>query len=80
MVADLVARAGSGLPRGVVRVLPLAVDRYGIALRCEYRQGRCDLRLLFPATARDATEAGEQVRRLLTAPRCAHHRHPSARP
>ncbi|MEU0086996.1 DUF2470 domain-containing protein [Streptomyces sp. NPDC006274] len=80
MVADLVARAGSRLPHGVVRALPLAVDRYGIALRCEYREGHCDLRLLFPATARDAAEAGEQVRQLLTAPRCAHHRHPFARP
>jgi hypothetical protein len=80
MVADLVVLAGSRLPHGVVRTLPLAVDRYGIALRCEYREGHCDLRLLFPATARDAAEAGERVRQLLTAPRCAHHRHPSARP
>ena len=80
MVADLVVLAGSRLPHGVVRTLPLAVDRYGISLRCEYREGHCDLRLLFPATARDAAEAGEQVRQLLTAPRCAHHRHPSARP
>ncbi|MEW2635641.1 DUF2470 domain-containing protein [Streptomyces sp. NPDC048389] len=80
MVADLVVLAGSRLPHGVVRTLPLAVDRYGISLRCEYREGHCDLRLLFPATARDAAEAGEQVRRLLTTPRCAHQRHPSTRP
>ncbi|MER7516462.1 DUF2470 domain-containing protein [Streptomyces sp. NPDC126499] len=81
MVADLVVLAGSRLPHGVVRALPLAVDRYGITLRCEYREGHCDLRLLFPATARDAAEAGEQVRRLLATPRCAHHhRHPSPRP
>ncbi|MET9956339.1 DUF2470 domain-containing protein [Streptomyces sp. NPDC006339] len=78
MVADLVVLAGSRLPHGVVRAMPFAVDRYGITLRCEYREGHCDLRLLFPATARDATEAGEQVRRLLTTPRCAHHH--SARP
>ncbi|MET9375788.1 DUF2470 domain-containing protein [Streptomyces sp. NPDC002992] len=80
MVADLVVLAGSRLPLGVVRALPLAVDRHGITLRCEYHEGHCDLRLLFPATARDAAEAGEQVRRLLTTPRCAHHQHPSPRP
>ncbi|MBT2509916.1 DUF2470 domain-containing protein [Streptomyces sp. ISL-98] len=80
MVADLIVLAGSRLPHGVVRALPLAVDRHGITLRCEYREGHCDLRLLFPATARDAAEAGEQVRQLLTTPRCSHHRDPSARP
>ncbi|MFF7177654.1 DUF2470 domain-containing protein [Streptomyces sp. NPDC008121] len=80
MVADLVVLAGARLPHGVVRVMPLAVDRHGITLRCEYREGHCDLRLLFPVTARDAAEAGEQVRQLLTTPRCAHHRHPSPRP
>ncbi|MEV4950108.1 DUF2470 domain-containing protein [Streptomyces sp. NPDC053755] len=79
MVADLVVLAGSRLPHGVVRAMPLAVDRHGITLRCEYREGHCDLRLLFPVTARDAAEAGEQVRRLLTTPRCAHQGHPSAR-
>ncbi|MFF5970806.1 DUF2470 domain-containing protein [Streptomyces sp. NPDC012769] len=79
MVADLVVLAGSRLPHGVVRAMPFAVDRHGITLRCEYLEGHCDLRLLFPATARDAAEAGEQVRRLLTTPRCAHHHH-SARP
>ncbi|MEV8071074.1 DUF2470 domain-containing protein [Streptomyces sp. NPDC085995] len=79
MVAALAALAGSRLPRGVVRVMPLAVDRYGIALRCEYREGHCDVRLLFPVVARDAAEAGERVRLLLTASGCAHHPHPSAR-
>ncbi|MFI2345857.1 DUF2470 domain-containing protein [Streptomyces sp. NPDC019443] len=80
MVVNLVVLAGSRLPHGVVRTMPLAVDRHSITLRCEYHEGHCDLRLLFPATARDAAEAGEQVRQLLTTPRCAHHRHPSARP
>ncbi|NBE50250.1 DUF2470 domain-containing protein [Streptomyces boluensis] len=73
MVADLIVLSGSRLPHGVLRALPLAVDRHAITLRCEYREGHCDLRLLFPTTARDAVEAGEQVRRLLTMPRCAHH-------
>lgn len=80
MVADLIVLAGSRLPYGVVRAMPLAVDRHGITLRCEYREGHCDLRLPFPATARDAAEAGERIRQLLTTPRCAHHRHPSPRP
>lgn len=80
MVADLVVLAGSRLPYGVVRALPLAVDRYAITLRCEYREGHCDLRIPFPTEARDAAEAGEQVRLILTTPRCAHHhRHPSPR-
>ncbi|MDQ8703565.1 DUF2470 domain-containing protein [Streptomyces sp. LHD-70] len=76
MVTDLLLRSGTSLPYGVQRTLPLAVDRHGLTLRCEYREGHCDLRLLFPATARNAVEAGEQVRRLLTtpppSPRCGH--------
>ncbi|MEU6986696.1 DUF2470 domain-containing protein [Streptomyces sp. NPDC046324] len=80
MVADLIVLAGSRLPFGVVRALPLAVDRHGITLRCEYREGHCDVRLPFPVEARDAAEAGEQVRRLLTTPSCSHHRRPSTRP
>ncbi|MGW0732416.1 DUF2470 domain-containing protein [Streptomyces sp. NPDC002851] len=80
MVTDLIALAGSQLPHGVQRTLPLAMDRHGITLRCEYREGHCDLRLLFPATAQDSATAGEQVRQLLMTPRCTHHRHPSARP
>ncbi|MFF3285676.1 DUF2470 domain-containing protein [Streptomyces sp. NPDC003023] len=67
LVTDLVGLAGRRLPRGVIRVLPVALDQHGITLRCEYRRGHCDLRLLFPAAARNATEAGESVRHLLTA-------------
>ncbi|GAA5080251.1 DUF2470 domain-containing protein [Streptomyces similanensis] len=74
MVAALVALVGPRLPHGVLRALPLAVDRYGIALRCEYREGHCDVRLLFPDPARDAVEAGDRIRLLLTAHPCAHHR------
>ncbi|MFI8321578.1 DUF2470 domain-containing protein [Streptomyces sp. NPDC085529] len=73
LVSDLVVLAGSRLPHGVVRALPLAMDRHAVSLRCEYGEGHCDLRLLFPAEARDAATAGDMVRRLLTAPRCAHH-------
>lgn len=78
LMADLLGLAGSRLPRGMVRALPLALDRHGITLRCEYESGHCDLQLLFPALAHDATDAGEQIRRLLTAPRsCAHQQHHS---
>ncbi|RFU84648.1 DUF2470 domain-containing protein [Streptomyces triticagri] len=80
MVAGLFALGGSRLPHGVLRTLPLALDRHGITLRCEYREGHCDLRLPFPDTARDAVEAGEQVRRLLAVPICPHRRHSSTRP
>ncbi|WP_037708285.1 DUF2470 domain-containing protein [Streptomyces griseus] len=73
LVGDLVVLAGSRLPHGVVRTLPLAMDRHAVSLRCEYGEGHCDLRLLFPGPARDAAEAGDMVRRLLTAPRCGHH-------
>ncbi|WLQ39552.1 DUF2470 domain-containing protein [Streptomyces laculatispora] len=78
LMAGLLGLAGSRLPRGMIRSLPLALDRHGITLRCEYESGHCDLQLLFPALARDATDAGEQIRRLLTAPRsCAHQHHHS---
>lgn len=78
LMEDLLALAGTRLPRGMIRSLPLALDRHGITLRCEYETGHCDLQLLFPALARDATDAGEQIRQLLTAPRgCAHQHHPS---
>ncbi|WP_282692354.1 DUF2470 domain-containing protein [Streptomyces sp. CC208A] len=73
LVSDLVVLAGSRLPHGVLRTLPLAMDRHAVSLRCEYGEGHCDLRLLFPAEARDAATAGDMVRRLLTGPRCARH-------
>ncbi|MCX4692482.1 DUF2470 domain-containing protein [Streptomyces sp. NBC_01408] len=80
MVSELLGLAGSRVPAGVRRALPFAVDRHGITLRCEYGTGHCDLRLLFPVPARDAAEAGEQVRQLLTAPRrCAHRNQSPAR-
>lgn len=57
MVTELLALGASRLPAGVRRALPLAVDRHGITLRCEYASGHCDLRLLFPVPARDAAGA-----------------------
>ncbi|MFF1925960.1 DUF2470 domain-containing protein [Streptomyces sp. NPDC058221] len=76
LMHDLLGLAGSRLPHGIIRSLPLALDRHGITLRCEYESGHCDLQLLFPGIARDATDAGERIRQLLTAPRnCAHQHH-----
>ncbi|MFJ2705344.1 DUF2470 domain-containing protein [Streptomyces sp. NPDC087428] len=80
LMADLLGLAGPRLPRGMIRSLPLALDRHGITLRCEYASGHCDLQLLFPALAHDATDAGEQIRRLLTAPRNRAHQHHPSRP
>ncbi|MFK0179384.1 DUF2470 domain-containing protein [Streptomyces xanthochromogenes] len=79
LVSELVVRAGAHLPSGVLRAAPFALDRHGITVRCEYRRGHCDLRFPFPAPAHDPAEAGEQVRRLLTAPPCARPRPSSAR-
>ncbi|MFG3497661.1 DUF2470 domain-containing protein [Streptomyces sp. NPDC047928] len=81
MLAGLLDLAGPRLPLGALRALPLALDRHGITLRCEYDDGPRDLRFIFPAPARDAAEAGERIRQLLTAPHTCSHRHgPSARP
>ncbi|GGT52118.1 hypothetical protein [Streptomyces purpureus] len=81
LMDDLVGLAGARLPYGMVRALPYALDRHAITLRCEYPVGHCDVRLLFPAPARDAAEAGERIRQLLTAPRdCPHRHHTSTRP
>ena len=62
MLAELMTLAGPQLPPGALRTAPLALDRYGITLRCEYHRGHYDLRFPFRAIARDTTEAGEQVR------------------
>ncbi|MFG2334360.1 DUF2470 domain-containing protein [Streptomyces sp. NPDC048604] len=72
LVAELLLLAGPQVPPGVLRVAPLAVDRHGLTLRCEYELGHCDLRFLFAAPVRDGAEAGEQIRRLLTGRRCPH--------
>ncbi|MFF3687040.1 DUF2470 domain-containing protein [Streptomyces sp. NPDC002187] len=79
MVTGLLALAGPRMPRGMTRAVPLALDRHGITLRCEYTSGHYDLRFLFPVTARDAAEAGEQILQLLAAPGPCPHRRPSPR-
>lgn len=71
---QLLNLAGPRIPSGVVRAVPYALDHRSITLRCEYAAGHCDVRLLFPAPARDAAEAGERIRQLLTEEcHCPHH-------
>lgn len=50
---------------GVVRVLPVALDRYGIVLRVERLRGYDDVRLPFLRRVDTGAEAAEQMRYLL---------------
>ncbi|MER5182783.1 DUF2470 domain-containing protein [Streptomyces sp. NPDC002896] len=81
MVTRLARLAGPRLLQGVVRVQPVALDRYGITLRCEYASGHGDLRLLFPEPVRDPAQAGDGIHQLLAAAHaCPHRRRTSPRP
>ncbi|MEU1621727.1 DUF2470 domain-containing protein [Streptomyces sp. NPDC005722] len=59
---------------GAWRVLPVAVDRYGITLRVEYANGHTDARLPFPSPLESADRAGSQIQALLNSARRASHR------
>ncbi|MEU8760112.1 DUF2470 domain-containing protein [Streptomyces sp. NPDC048659] len=61
--------------RGLVRALPLALDRYGITLRLESATGWRDVRLAFPTPVDDADQVGLQTHALLAAARRASHSH-----
>jgi hypothetical protein len=65
VVAQLARLADPELLRGAVRVVPFAMDRHGITLRCEYAAGYADHRIAFPAPVRDAAGVGRQVQALL---------------
>jgi hypothetical protein len=63
---SLLARlAGNSALQGAVRVLPLALDRYGLVLRIERIRGFVDVRLPFPSPVRRAEDVGEAMRNLL---------------
>ncbi|ANW21731.1 DUF2470 domain-containing protein [Streptomyces clavuligerus] len=55
--------------QGIRRVLPLAIDRYGITLRLEYDTSHSDARLPFPARVDDPDQAGERIHALLNTAR-----------
>ncbi|GAA4992817.1 DUF2470 domain-containing protein [Actinopolymorpha pittospori] len=75
--ADLVEGLTRLIPSATLeqaaRVLPSAMDRYGITLRLERAQGHTDVRLPFPSRLDDASAAGEYVRAMATGtPLCPH--------
>lgn len=59
--------------RGAVRVVPAAMDRGGITLRCEYRGGRHeDVRVPFDKPVRASSEVARQVELLLRRAHATH--------
>ncbi|WP_432148252.1 DUF2470 domain-containing protein [Streptomyces sp. bgisy029] len=60
--------------RGMVRAVPLAMDRYGVTLRLEYPRSHRDVRLPFPKPVTDIDQAGPQIHALLAAARRVSHR------
>ncbi|UJB45901.1 DUF2470 domain-containing protein [Streptomyces sp. A1-5] len=61
---------------GVLRALPVAMDRYGITLRLEYPRSHRDVRLPFTTPVTRVEQAGPQVQSLLaTARRLSHTSH-----
>jgi hypothetical protein len=52
--------------QGVLRVLPVALDRYGVVLRVERLRGHKDVRLSFRQPVRCGAEAAAEMRHLLT--------------
>jgi hypothetical protein len=62
----LLARlAGNRALQGAVRVLPVALDRYGLVLRVERIRGYLDVRLPFPAPVRRSQDVADAMRCLL---------------
>lgn len=75
LVPLLLRLVAPGVKRGLVRALPLAMDRYGITLRLERRAGHEDVRLPFPTPMTEVDQAGLQIHALLTAARRSSHHH-----
>lgn len=59
--------------RGLLRAVPVALDRYGVTLRLEYPDGYEDVRLPFATPVTDIDQAGPRIHALLTAARRASH-------
>ncbi|GAA3104474.1 DUF2470 domain-containing protein [Streptomyces rectiviolaceus] len=59
--------------KGMLRAVPLAMDRYGLTLRLEYPTTHLDVRLPFATPVSNIDQAGPQIRGLLAAARRASH-------
>ncbi len=59
--------------KNMLRALPVALDRYGITLRLEYRRDQRDVRLPFATPMTGMNQAGPRIHALLTAARRASH-------
>ncbi|MFD7609322.1 DUF2470 domain-containing protein [Streptomyces sp. NPDC059828] len=77
VVTELSRLADPQVLRCAVRIHPLALDRYGLTLRCEYPRGHQDVRLPFPAPVGGPSGICEQVELLLAQVRHdrRHHTH-----
>ncbi|MEV3989892.1 DUF2470 domain-containing protein [Streptomyces sp. NPDC049837] len=65
---------------GVRRVVPLALDRYGVTLRLEHARAHHDVRLPFTPALREAAEFGDRVQALLAAAHACPRRRLRTRP
>ncbi|MCT4353559.1 DUF2470 domain-containing protein [Streptomyces sp. Je 1-79] len=61
------------LKSGMVRALPVALDRYGLTLRLEHPDTHHDVRLPFPTPVTDVDQAGPQIHALMVAARRSSH-------
>ncbi|MFF9350156.1 DUF2470 domain-containing protein [Streptomyces sp. NPDC014734] len=73
LVPLLVRLARPQPERGLLRAVPLAMDRYGVTLRLEYPTTHSDVRLPFARPIADLDQAGSRIRGLLAAARRASH-------
>ncbi|MEU3063437.1 DUF2470 domain-containing protein [Streptomyces subrutilus] len=74
-LVTLLLRLVDPLPAtGVLRALPVALDRYGITLRLEERRGHRDVRLPFPSPLDHVEQSGAQIQALFSAARRRSHR------
>ncbi|WP_042399316.1 DUF2470 domain-containing protein [Streptacidiphilus carbonis] len=66
-VAALTGLIGPRLLRGARRLVPYALDRYGIVLRLEYADAHRDVRLAFGEPLPDAEQVGHRLHALIAA-------------
>ncbi|WP_438483745.1 DUF2470 domain-containing protein [Streptomyces sp. S186] len=72
-IVPLLLRLVRPVPSGVLRALPVAMDRYGITLRLEYPRTCHDVRLPFTTPLTQIEQAAPQIHALLaTARRLSH--------